>query len=1102
MGIYEKAARVAGEFTRETIERGRRRVAELVRVDSPPVRSGRFPNPADYLSGVDDSALYRNPAIRRPEDIQPEAILVEMGSEIPRAPSVKRRLAARGEADRYLNLIAEVADLPQKQGLSGTPTAGGLPQVENKTQLKPLVARGLTYDQGEFERMARSNPVARNAIRATVERVAQASEYYAAPDLDWEAIAAAPGMSPEDRFKAGAAMRESTERAAEILNLEWYHNPDIDPAQIIREQAYSMVPGFVLHEFGMDPTLQGRRRTTFIEHRAQSSVLRWVWDQRERWLGVVQNASGSPGLLADVAVPGITVQGMPVIDSRKLLLVSNQRIGLNLEGLSDLRASWYASQGKTEWFVSALMHRRKWGNGFPLFKMDSESAKAKGVSDSIAQAAKDFFYSGQAYMGLPPGVTMEMLQFDSDTGFLAAMEYFDKEILRSLGALASEIGQNGGSYNLADVQQAERLRQLQGYAEQIKSSRRTWIQTACDVLIGDLAVVPELRIDGIMTRSDAEVLNIWEGVGRVRALVNPDGSPLYTPEDIRTLSDSVGVPFTTAEDSAEDQEMAGNENKSAPLLVGALQVAQQVLGSLVATELNPNPIAPVSAILLLSAAGVPEETAKKMVEAQIGFPISDFTISNPTAIPAVKKIANSAEAQEFGEEMAGDDLTDGPESAASGVTLGPWAESGELDGLALVTDAGPEAAFIHRAKALGEVNTAPTSAMRETAARALEWRAKFKRGGTEVGVARARDIAGGRNLSEETIRRMKAYFSRHAVDRDADGFNSGEDGFPSAGRIAWDLWGGNAGRDFAERKAAEFDKVRESAAGLRAAKPAVMVFGRDGQAFATFRELNGAEKAVAWSRLYSGIQASGTTLTAIADAIGERQRADFAKLAAPFIAAGQVAKIAGLSVDYAAEYEKAFAPLLANWSQFNRRELLSEIKAQAGSNWTPSVEPETFAAELDQVVAARASILANQINDDLNRRLREVATVEATGAQSLAAISGLALPLATWEKLAVNAVTQTANLTREEVARVEGPPVELATYSAIMDKVTCSNCRSVDGEVFQFGSADYLENRPPNKNCLSTLGPYGNVCRCIYVYKFGTAAPGKFEGSGVGAEAE
>jgi hypothetical protein len=112
------------------------------------------------------------------------------------------------------------------------------------------------------------------------------------------------------------------------------------------------------------------------------------------------------------------------------------------------------------------------------------------------------------------------------------------------------------------------------------------------------------------------------------------------------------------------------------------------------------------------------------------------------------------------------------------------------------------------------------------------------------------------------------------------------------------------------------------------------------------------------------------------------------------------------------------------------------------------------------------------------------------------------MPLATWEKLAVNAVTQTANLTREEVARVEGPPVELATYSAIMDKVTCSNCRRVDGEVFQFGSAAYIENRPPNKKCLSTLGPYGNVCRCIYVYKFGTAAPGKFEGSGVGEVSE
>ena len=62
-----------------------------------------------------------------------------------------------------------------------------------------------------------------------------------------------------------------------------------------------------------------------------------------------------------------------------------------------------------------------------------------------------------------------------------------------------------------------------------------------------------------------------------------------------------------------------------------------------------------------------------------------------------------------------------------------------------------------------------------------------------MGVARARDLANGRALSDETIGRMRSYFARHAVDSQAKGFFQGEPGFPTAGRIAWDLWGGDAG---------------------------------------------------------------------------------------------------------------------------------------------------------------------------------------------------------------------------------------------------------------------------------------------------------------------
>ena len=87
----------------------------------------------------------------------------------------------------------------------------------------------------------------------------------------------------------------------------------------------------------------------------------------------------------------------------------------------------------------------------------------------------------------------------------------------------------------------------------------------------------------------------------------------------------------------------------------------------------------------------------------------------------------------------------------------------------------------------------PTASMKEAAQRALDWKAEGFDGGTRVGLARANQIVNGEQLSEDTILRMYSFFSRHEVDKKAEGFNAGEDGFPSPGRVAWDLWGGDAG---------------------------------------------------------------------------------------------------------------------------------------------------------------------------------------------------------------------------------------------------------------------------------------------------------------------
>lgn len=100
----------------------------------------------------------------------------------------------------------------------------------------------------------------------------------------------------------------------------------------------------------------------------------------------------------------------------------------------------------------------------------------------------------------------------------------------------------------------------------------------------------------------------------------------------------------------------------------------------------------------------------------------------------------------------------------------------------------------------------PTDAMAQEAQRGLDWRQEYGRGGTSVGVARARDIVNKRNFSDRTIRRMVSYFARHEVDKQGEGFSPGEDGYPSAGRIAWALWGGDPGQSWANAWAKRKDR--------------------------------------------------------------------------------------------------------------------------------------------------------------------------------------------------------------------------------------------------------------------------------------------------------
>ena len=78
-----------------------------------------------------------------------------------------------------------------------------------------------------------------------------------------------------------------------------------------------------------------------------------------------------------------------------------------------------------------------------------------------------------------------------------------------------------------------------------------------------------------------------------------------------------------------------------------------------------------------------------------------------------------------------------------------------------------------------------------------------------IKAARASQIVAKEKLSPSTVKRMFSFFSRHESDKEAQGFRPGEDGYPSNGRIAWALWGGDAGFSWSRKVAGQIDRERD-----------------------------------------------------------------------------------------------------------------------------------------------------------------------------------------------------------------------------------------------------------------------------------------------------
>jgi hypothetical protein len=119
----------------------------------------------------------------------------------------------------------------------------------------------------------------------------------------------------------------------------------------------------------------------------------------------------------------------------------------------------------------------------------------------------------------------------------------------------------------------------------------------------------------------------------------------------------------------------------------------------------------------------------------------------------------------------------------------------------------------HRAsslKSIGALEKADSykvpDAVRSAARRAVAWIEDGKAGDgfTSVGRNRARQLAEGGTVGQDTLVKMRAYFARHGKQRGDHA--QLDDGEPTPWRVAWDAWGGDPGRSWVRSVLGDVEK--------------------------------------------------------------------------------------------------------------------------------------------------------------------------------------------------------------------------------------------------------------------------------------------------------
>lgn len=1022
-------------------------------------------------------------------------------------------------------------------GIVGTPMIGGLPGVEKNRDLTPYLARGFSYDAGQFSAFYRSDAIVREAVSDIVAVVSGATIE----------VQSHPQLTARNAELLGVD-RDQLDRIADVVNTELLLGKWGGISGMIQEMLrLAMVNGAIVYEFMFDVSAPLGSRIVAISPRLPNTWMRWIQDP----------ISGRAVALEQTNPNGeVYGYGSTLLDLSRCIHVAIDQDGDNFEGLSLLRSARAWDVLGFEVSSATILHWQRFGPGVPIVKhtgIGNSTPASRETYESLATYAN----LSSAVIEVGAGVDVDLLQMQMNTGFTDIMELCTRMKRASLRNSIANTGDGAtGTYGWGEIKSQLWLKGLGSFVQPIEKGFNNLVRQYIDTFIGPQKVYPVLKFSNFATRSNEEGLKVAQSFAQIVR------SGIYTDAELVEIAESNDVPWNGRAEEADEADVQASDEQDAtapaasteaaapvePLQAGSLQVASAVLQLLTATD--GTRLAPDAVVGIMVAAGFAPAAARAMVDAQLASvepaepapvaepapatvvpePVEERAIEGTTPPPAaqraaaigrrardkaaekwqgtIKELATSKRIA-AGEPLSRLDLRT-IEAYFASATEAPypegsveWQEWQCMGGDAMaawlaveLADGTPPSEDVPTMRAVPDkyahIDFSPPKGVREAAQRALDVRADkppSERGMTPVGIARARDLANGRNVSPDTARRMLAYFERHEVDKQGSTWDEQGKGWQ-----AWQGWGGDAGFAWARKIVGQMNAADEGTETrahaddcpccleTRAAKrERIIVSGRGGGAYAALRALTDRERAVAWADIQQAKDRTSQRLNRAIEREQRRMRAEFLTLAKPLIDAGDVAGVAALSLDYTDRFRAAIDPILQSQARWSATDMRAEIREVVG-RLPASVDtiPPLAASRAE----AAATTLAAQVQARTIEDLRNGAVALATGATA-AAVSGAGLGLGrTTAALLVQAVSTTALAARESTVAELGPEIASATYSAVMDQYTCPACEAADGTTVEYGSAEYTQLTPPNPQCASVANSGVNMCQCIWVYDF------------------